>query len=210
VSTLAPMSAEPGAHDPVTMGQPLPVPRPGYQVVGVALPVPQPHGDFLQRKRADFNDPMAWAIPAHVTILGPTELRPTDLGEFEAHLRDVAKAFDPFRMVLRGTGTFRPVSNVVFVQLAHGQEHCASLETATRSGPWHRELEFPYHPHVTVAHDVRPADLDRAETELADYNVAFDVADLWLFELGADGQWRPRQSFPFAHPRARHTAGSTT
>lgn len=195
MGTLAPMSGEVRVSDPATMSQPIPVPRPGVHVVGVAIPVPAPHGPYLQSRRADFNDPMAWSIPAHVTILGPTELRPDDVPAFEAHLADVAAATRPFGLALRGTGTFRPVSDVVFVQVVRGAAECEELETRTRSGRWRRDLAFPYHPHVTVAHDVSPTDLDRAAQELSGYHLDVDVDAVWLFELGLDGHWRPRRSF---------------
>lgn len=201
MGTLALMSGEVKASDPATMSQPIPVPRPGVHVVGVAIPVPAPHGPYLQSRRAEFNDPMAWAIPAHVTILGPTELRPDEVPHFETHLEGVAASTEPFGLALTGTGTFRPVSDVVFVQVLRGAASCAALELRTRSGRWHRELAFPFHPHVTVAHDVSPADLDRAARELSGYHLEFDVDAVWLFELGLDGQWRPRRSFGFGASR---------
>ncbi len=203
MGTLAPMSGEVRVSDPATMSQPIPVPRPGVHVVGVAIPVPAPHGPYLQGRRAEFNDPMAWAIPAHVTILGPTEVTPADRPDFEAHLAEVAKSTRPFDVALRGTGTFRPVSEVVFVTVIQGAAECAQLEQRTRSGRWHRDLAFPYHPHVTIAHDVTSADLDRAAEELAAYHLDFAVGALWLFELGRDGQWRPQRSFAFGESSAR-------
>ena len=57
-----------------------------------------------------------------------------------------------FAIHLRGTGTFRPVSPVVFVTLAEGISQCEQLADAVRRGPLDMDLEFPYHPHVTIAH----------------------------------------------------------
>ena len=73
-------------------------------------------------------------------------------------------------MHLRGSGTFRPVSPVVFVPLARGISECERLEAQVRSGPLARETAFPYHPHVTVAHDLDEAALDRAFDALAAYD----------------------------------------
>ena len=39
----------------------------------------------------------------------------------------------------------------------------------------HRELRFPYHPHVTVAQDVAPEALDKAYEDLADFSALFEV-----------------------------------
>lgn len=165
------------------------------QVIGVAIPIPEPHGPVLQAKRAEFNDPLADSIPAHVTLLGPTEVTDTELAALVAHLEQIGADASPFSMVLRGTGTFRPVSDVVFVQVAQGISDCERLEQRIRSGRWARELVFPYHPHVTVAHDVSVVDLDRAFEDLAAYHAAFDVERFWLYQQSPEGAWSPARSF---------------
>ncbi|HVI37676.1 MAG TPA: 2'-5' RNA ligase family protein, partial [Gaiellales bacterium] len=43
-------------------------------------------------------------------------------------------------------------------------------------GPLETELQFPYHPHVTVAHHLDDPLLDRAFDDLASFDCAF-VAD---------------------------------
>ncbi len=85
-------------------------------------------------------------------------------------------------MHLFGTGTFRPISPVVFVQVARGVADCELLERAIRSGPLDRALEFPYHPHVTVAHDVDDDALDEAYDGLAGFVARFTVESFQLFE----------------------------
>ena len=42
----------------------------------------------------------------------------------EEHLANASSLNDAFRIHLRGTGTFRPVSPVVFVMLAEGIASC--------------------------------------------------------------------------------------
>ncbi len=171
--------------------------RVGDQVrVGVALPVPEPWGPQLQAARASFGDPLAALIPPHVTLLGPTVLEPADLAGVDAHLTAVGRAHPPFTVHLRGTGTFRPVSDVVFVQVVEGISACERLERAVRSGPLSQDLRFNYHPHVTVAHDVPGPALDRAFAELADFDATFTVRSLQVFEHGDDGVWRPVRDFP--------------
>ncbi|PID97021.1 MAG: hypothetical protein CSA84_01265 [Actinomycetales bacterium] len=165
------------------------------RVVGVSIPIPEPHGPRLQAKRAEFNDPMAHAIPAHVTLLGPTELSDAEMPLLVEHLTRIGRRSAPFPMVLRGTGTFRPVSDVVFVQVAQGISGCEQLEQQIRVDRWARELAFPYHPHVTVAHDVPGPDLNRAFDELADYRAAFDVEQFWLYEQRSDGCWSALRPF---------------
>lgn len=171
--------------------------RAGDQVrIGVALQVPQPYGPQLQRARAGFGDPLAQDIPPHITLLGPTVLEPAELEAVGDHLTAVGKEHAPFRIHLRGTGTFRPVSAVVFVQVVEGIAECELLERAVRSGPLQQDLRFNYHPHVTVAHDVPDEALDRAFDELAGFEARFDVDAIQVFEHGDDGVWRPVRDFP--------------
>lgn len=171
--------------------------RVGDQVrIGVALQVPSPWGPTLQQARAGFGDPLAQDIPPHVTLLGPTVVEPAELEAVGDHLTAVGKAHGPFTLHLRGTGTFRPVSAVVFVQVVQGIAECELLERAVRSGPLAQDVRFNYHPHVTVAHDVPDEDLDRAFTELADFEAQFLVDSIQVFEHGDDGVWRPVRSFP--------------
>ena len=102
----------------------------------------------------------------------------------DEHLRKVAADEDPFDIRLRGSATFLPVSPVVFVPLVQGIADCERLEAKVRSGPLQRDIRFPYHPHVTVAHDL-PADaLDRAFAMLSTYEAAFRVARVHAVRAG--------------------------
>ncbi|HSF25879.1 MAG TPA: 2'-5' RNA ligase family protein [Actinomycetes bacterium] len=171
------------------------------RTIGVAVAIPEPFGPELQGWREAFGDPLARAIPPHVTLLPPTVVADADLAAIEAHLCEVAGRSTAFPMHLRGTGTFRPVSPVVFVALVEGIAGCERLESAIRSGPLQRELSFYYHPHVTVAHQLADDALDEAFDKLAGYDARFVVDGFSLFEHGADEIWRPRLRFRFGGPR---------
>ena len=132
-----------------------------------------------------------------MTLLPPTRLCPRALVEAEEHLRRIAAAGHPFEMVLRGSATFRPVSPVVFVPVVKGLADCERIEAQVRSGPLQRELKFPYHPHVTVAHDLDEPALDRAFTGLARYEASFPVWGFTLFEQDRQGVWRPQRDYCF-------------
>ncbi|MEV0177935.1 2'-5' RNA ligase family protein [Streptomyces sp. NPDC050625] len=171
----------------------------GTVTIGVSIAVPEPDGSLLQERRAGFGDPAAHGIPTHVTLLPPTELDATRLSAVEAYLTEVAAAGRPFPMRLSGTGTFRPLSPVVYVKVVQGAEACARLQKRVRdaSGPVARELQFPYHPHVTVAHGIDDAAMDRAFEELADYDAEWPCTGFALYEQGPDGVWRKLREFTF-------------
>jgi len=162
---------------------------------GVAITVPEPYGTVLQDARERFGDPLARLIPPHVTLLPPTEIDAPGLDAFEEHLEVVAKAQAPFRMTLAGTGTFRPLSPVVFIQVSSGISQCERLESTVRRGPVARRLEFNYHPHVTIAHNLGEDSLDEAFEGFMDFRCTFEVASFELFHQTHDGAWGPLSSF---------------
>lgn len=164
---------------------------------GVAIGIPEPWTSELQGWRERLGDPNAAGIPPHVTLLPPTALHDRDVEEVEEHLRVVAASEERFDVHLRGSGTFRPVSPVVFVSLALGIGDCERVQAKVRTGPLQRDLSFPYHPHVTVAHDLPPAALDEAYDALAGFEARFTVWGFTLFEQDRAGVWRPQRDFPF-------------
>jgi 2'-5' RNA ligase len=170
------------------------------RTIGVALPIPEPYGSELQAHRESFGDTLAASIPTHITLLPPTPVPADDLDLVEEHLRKVATGERCFEIHLRGTGTFHPVSPVVFVSVALGISDCERVEEGVRSGPLARERVFPYHPHVTVAHHLPSDVLGRAFDSLAGYDVRFSVWGFSLYEHGLDGVWRPQRDFMFAQP----------
>jgi 2'-5' RNA ligase len=171
---------------------------PAGVVIGVAIPIPDPWGQELRDCRKRFGDPLAQSIPPHVTLLPPTTVDDSVVDEAHDHLSRVAARQPAFDIHLRGTGSFLPVSPVVFLTLAGGISDCENLERGVRSGPLERELQFPYHPHVTVAHDLPEESLTKAFDELVTYEARFSVTAFHLYEHGADGVWRPRWEFALA------------
>jgi len=169
--------------------------------IGVAIAVPEPYGDQLQRYRASFGDPNADAIPTHITLMPPTSLHDADSADLEGHLAKVAASHPPFVTRLQGTGSFRPVSPVVFIAMAEGIADCETLADAVRSGPLTCEPIFPYHPHVTIAHDLPEERLQAAAVALAGYSCSFQVRSFSLYVHGEDGVWRPQRDYTLTGSR---------
>ena len=164
--------------------------------IGVAVAIPEPWATQLQDYRTSVGDTTAAMIPTHITLVPPTEIDAVHLAEVEKHLEEAATEVGSFRVHLRGTGTFRPVSPVVFVTLVEGISQCEQLAKALRRGPLDVELNYPYHPHVTIAHHLADDQLDRAFEELAGFECEFDVAGFHLYVHEAETGWRPTRDFP--------------
>ena len=124
-------------------------------LIGVAIAVPDPWGADIERRRAELGDPQAGAIPAHITLLPPTRVGADRLDDVEQHLARATAGAAPFVVRLRGTGTFRPVSPVVFVALSAGISGCESLESQVRTEFHYADQEVLLrHLHHVVADEV--------------------------------------------------------
>ena len=176
------------------------VTAPQTTVLGIVVPVPEPWAQLLVEWRAKVGDPQASLVPPHVTLLPPTEVAVVDRPAISRHLEEVAAAHAPFDMHLFGTGTFTPVSAVVFVAVARGIGNCELIATDVRRGPLSRELSFPYHPHVTVAHDVPGDMLESAYAGLSDLSAEFRVDSFTEFEQTPGGAWAVAREYPLTGP----------
>jgi 2'-5' RNA ligase len=170
------------------------------QTIGVAIAIPEPWATQLQDYRSSLGDETASSIPTHITLIPPMAVPSSELGEVEKHLEGVATDHEAFRLHLRGTGTFRPVSPVVFVTVVEGISGCESLAQAVRKGPLSVELEFPYHPHVTIAHHLEDPVLDRAFEELATFECLFEALEFHLYHHSEGDGWVPTRAFKLAGP----------
>ena len=168
--------------------------------IGVAVAIPEPWATQLQDYRTSVGDTMAATIPTHITLVPPTEVTDAQFARIEEHLTVAAGATARFPVHLRGTGTFRPITEVVFVTLAMGISECELLAAAiTAADSINRDSRFPYHPHVTVAQDVPSPALDAVFADLAEFEARFGVASFTLFSHGGEGgdsPWRRRRDYP--------------
>ena len=173
---------------------------PEQTVLGVVVAIPEPWAQLLVDWRAKVGDPQASLVPPHVTLLPPTEVRAADRSAVTDHLSEVARRHPPFDMHLSGTGTFSPVSEVVFVAVARGIGSCELLADDVRTGALARPLSYPYHPHVTVAHAVSPDMLELAYSALGDLSAEFRVDHFTEFEQAPSGAWVVAREYPLCGP----------
>jgi len=170
--------------------------------IGVSIAIPEPHSSVLAGWRRQIGDMEAENVPPHVTLLPPTSLVPDDMDVVSEHLEQARHAIGPFTMKLAGTGTFRPVSSVVFVAVSVGIAQCEVLERAIRRGPITRDLDFPYHPHVTVGHNVDDERLDEAFEGLRDFVAQFPVDHFTLYRQDESGAWQVDREYQLIGPPA--------
>ncbi len=166
--------------------------------IGVALALPEPWASDLQTYRTALGDETAALIPTHITLVPPVELTDAEIADAEHHLDEAAASTAAFDIHLRGTGTFRPVSPVVFVSLVEGISQCEALAASVRRGPLDVPLQFPFHPHVTIAHHLSDEVMDRAFDELAGFECTFEAGKFHLYRHDEEHGWRPARDFALA------------
>ena len=195
----------------------IPAPDAHQCVIGVAIALPFHYAAQVRAVREAAGDPLAEVVPPHITLLPPTAVDVDSLDEVMRHLRDVAAGTSPFEVRLDEVGTFRPVSPVVYLGLRSGAEECDRLQMRVRHrrGPLARSLSFPFHPHVTLAHDIAEDGLETAARKGADLTMDFTVTKLHLYRHrsrpsrhtcsgypASEGVWDVVAAFAFGGSRA--------
>lgn len=165
-------------------------PQDGSVSIGVAIPVPEPWAEDVRQARRSAGDPQALVIPPHITLLPPTQVPARALRRIRHHLTVAGGRHPAFTIALRGTGTFRPVSPVVFLQVVQGGDDCDQLQQLVNQGILQRDLLFDYHPHVTLAHGVPDDALEQVGQRMAEFSVTFQVERFGLYRFDGAGQWR--------------------
>lgn len=153
--------------------------------IGILIVLPEPLASRVAQVREAVGDDPG-DVPPHITLLPPTTIDSEDVTAVLEHVRHVAAATPAFEVELSGTDTFEPVTHVVYVAVGQGGEQCDALQEALRAGPLETELRFPYHPHVTLAHDVPRPGLERARRAMASTEeiLLVDGFDVFLTEPG--------------------------
>ena len=202
----------------------IPAPDAHQCVIGVAIALPSHHAAQVRAVREAAGDPLAEVVPPHITLLPPTAVDVDALDEIMQHLRDVAAGTTPFKVRLDEVGTFRPVSPVVYLGLRSGAEECDRLQMRVRDrrGPLARSLSFPFHPHVTLAHEVCEDGLDTAARKGADLTMDFTVTKLHLYRhlsrparrsssgcSALEGGWEVVAAFAFGGSLASDTSADS-
>lgn len=165
-----------------------------------AIMVPPPFNTVLAKIRCSAKDE-GQHIPPHVTVLPPCRVLRAGLQDAMATIRKVAQQVPAFPIQLGGVGTFRPATRVVFVRVAQGGEQLGAIANNLRRSLG-VEYTFPYHPHVTIAHDVSEENLDRAAVAAANYEAEFVPAEIVLMSW-CDG-WEELGSVPLGPPLKRN------
>ncbi len=174
-------------------------PVPHADSLGVIISLPPALAEQLSERRGQYGGPAAAVVPPHITLVsGRAKEAWHDAAD---HVRQVAASGEPFVISLRGTGTFEPISPVVFLKVADGAQDCAQLHEQLLEGPLEHLLDFDFHPHLTIAHGLEAQAMDRARDDMAEFSAEFEVTSIGLYDY-ISGGWALREELALgAAPR---------
>ena len=124
-------------------------------VFALVIYIPDPLGRFLDDLRRAL---VPGCNPhAHVSVLPPRPLA-VDWSVAGEEVRECAANWAPFEIQLGRVCIF-PVTNVIYLELAEGGPEMFRIHDAMNSGALEFQEPFAYHPHITLAQEIPPADV---------------------------------------------------
>ncbi|HTS66624.1 MAG TPA: 2'-5' RNA ligase family protein [Candidatus Acidoferrales bacterium] len=125
-------------------------------VYALVIYLPDPLGRFLDDLRREL---VPGCNPhAHVSVLPPRTLK-VDWQLAGEQVRECATEWAPFDVELGGLRMF-PVTNVIYLELARGADELRRMHAMANSRALESAEPFQYHPHITVAQELDPDEVD--------------------------------------------------
>ena len=118
--------------------------------------IPEPLAGFLDRMRQELVPDCF--LRAHVTVLPPRPISSSPGAAWDL-VRWFAPQFGPFEVDLTTVEVF-PVSDVIYVNIAGGTEQLTQMHAAMNADGLRFAEPFSYHPHVTLAQNLQPDQVD--------------------------------------------------
>jgi 2'-5' RNA ligase len=137
-------------------------PEDRLNVYALVIYVPDPLGRFLDDLRREL---VPGCNPhAHVSVLPPRPLL-ANWHVAGGQVQAVTAKRPPFSVELGEVRIF-PVTNVIFIEVAAGREELTAMHDGLNADALTFEEPFVYHPHVTLAQEIPPGEV-QAVYELA-------------------------------------------
>jgi 2'-5' RNA ligase len=167
--------------------------------------IPEPLAGFLDRLRQELV-PNCF-LRAHVTILPPRPICSSPEAAWKT-VRTLAPRFAPFDVEMTEVEVF-PVSDVIHVSIGRGREELERLHTELNVDGLKFAEPYPYHPHVTLAQELKSDEVDElarvARARWAESTVpkTFRVDEVFFVQNTRRKQWLDLGESALGHPESR-------
>jgi len=137
-------------------GEPFRIPpEERLNIFALVIYIPDPLGRFLDDLRREL-------VPhynphAHVSVLPPRPLS-VDWSAASEQARGLTSAWAPFTVELTRMDVF-PVTDVIYLEVGQGAAELRRMHEAMSTNCLAFEEPFPYHPHITLAQELRHEDM---------------------------------------------------
>lgn len=174
--------------------------------LGVVLLVPQPAATEVDGLRRACGDSMLGAIPPHITLVPPVNVRRDDMAWALATVRAAAAGVPgPLELTIGPARTFLPETPVVYLAVGGDLDPVRRLRDAVFREPLARKVSWKFVPHVTIADQMEPERIPAAVAALASFQVTVPISrvELLMEQYDDDNRrvWHPVADVPFG-PRA--------
>jgi 2'-5' RNA ligase len=167
--------------------------------------IPEPLAGFLDKLRQELV-PNCF-LRAHATILPPRPICSSPEAAWET-VRTLAPLFPPFEVELAQVEVF-PVSDVIYVEIGRGRDEMRDMHNALNAGGFLCHEPYPYHPHVTLAQDLKGDEVDelarvaRARWAECKFPKTFRVDEVIFVQNTRRSQWLDLGESALGHPDSR-------
>jgi len=158
--------------------------------VGVALLMPAPARTEIDVLRRALGDGQLDRLPTHLTLVPPINVRDEAMPAVLGLLRSAAANTHPFPLELGPVTTFLPDTPVLYLAVTGAVDAVHALRDRVFLAPLHREITWPFVPHVTLLDDAEPERIAASVRSLADYRVTVTIEAVTLLEE-IDRVWCP-------------------
>jgi 2'-5' RNA ligase len=160
--------------------------------LGVALLLDPPGSIEVDGLRRALGDTALGAVPPHVTLVPPVNVRADDLGVVLRVLRHAASSQSgPIAAQLGPVSTFMPASPVVYLAVGGPDlDRLGRLRQAVVAGPMLRPDRWPWVPHVTLCDDAPAERTEAALAALSSYSTTALFDRVVLLEE-REHRWQP-------------------
>jgi 2'-5' RNA ligase len=154
--------------------------------------LPEPLGGFVDSLRCELV-PRCQAR-SHVTVLAPRPLSSCVPETVWADLNDSLAGFRPYRVELGSVEIFAG-TNVIYISINAGYRELVQMHDALNRGPLQFAEPYEYHPHVTLAQQLTPeqveaaAALARRRWSEFPYSRSFTVDRLMFVQNTVENRW---------------------